>query len=516
MSTLASLFKKISQPNPEEIDPEDGYHSMDARLKRSGEEDEEGDDEENEKRIGMGASQLRQKINIEQDPNQLKKYAGRLVNVSDWMDPDNGQLESDNNSQQKNDDDDVDELEDDDEDDENVGLENDQEEDEEEEEDSSRASSTSSNNDPDEEEEAPRSQHPSNPEPDANQSKQTQTHDQPSDLIKHLQSSVKADIEKGKAVKKQLNTYDRLLAIRIGIQKPLIATNKLIEIHSQSEKQDPKEDESQPAKEEVRMALNNLLGISAQIGTLRAELMESIDGEPPRKRRKELHETDVDISKGLKESLEEADRLDKRLSPYLRTTVRKWSTKINSTTTMSKRKFSGGSTKQEENVMDQIEQLWAFKEEREKLVIRSRTSKQVSNRTGLAPQSRNNGCSEDPFLGPQIFEDRDFYLSLLKDVVQTATRNQEETMMGGMNDYRSQRTHREAVDPKASKGRKIRYDVHEKLVSLMVPIQNELWTDPQKDELFGSLFGFGFETNTAPGLDQDQFSLDKSDGFKLL
>jgi protein AATF/BFR2 len=87
--------------------------------------------------------------------------------------------------------------------------------------------------------------------------------------------------------------------------------------------------------------------------------------------------------------------------------------------------------------------------------------------------------------------------------------------MMGMNDYRSQRTRRGDVDPKASKGRKIRYDVHEKLVSLMVPIQNELWTEEQKDELFGSLFGFGFEPN-APSTHHDQpFALAKADGFKL-
>ncbi|WAQ91364.1 hypothetical protein PtA15_14A247 [Puccinia triticina] len=454
MSSLASLFQKISQPNPAEIDPEDGYHSIDAKAKESREPGAE--DEDIEKL--MGPSQLRQKININEEGStqQRKKYAGRLVNVKDWMDPDpanRSESDDSNNKTYK---------------DQNFTLE-----------------STPSH------------------------AKQT-TQEQPSDLIKQLQSSVKADIEKGKAVKKQLTTYDRILAVRIGIQKPLIAANKLVEINSQQEKIEGTDDSSE--KEQARIAINNLLEISSKIGTLRAQLMESIDGEPPRKRRKDHHVIDEDRTSSLKDCLEHAGELDKRLTPYLRTTVRKWSTKINSTTALNTKKFDGGSKQQ--NVMDQLEQIWSSKDERDKLVTRSRTSKQRTNRT------TQNATSGEAFSGPQIFEDRDFYLSLLKEVVETATRNQEETMMG-MNDYRSQRTHREAVDPKASKGRKIRYDVHDKLVSLMVPIQNELWTEEQKDELFASLFGFGSEAapNPATSLPEDphpQFSLSKSDGFKLL
>ncbi|KAI7940121.1 hypothetical protein MJO28_013773 [Puccinia striiformis f. sp. tritici] len=325
----------------------------------------------------------------------------------------------------------------------------------------------------------------------------TTTQEQPSDLIKHLQSSVKADIEKGKAVKKQLTTCDRILAIRVGIQKPLIATNKLIEIKSQSEGKEAELDtgnRDNQEKEQARIAVRNLLGISSKIGN---NLLQN--GANLR-------------STSLMDCLKQADQLDQRLSPYLKTTVRKWSTKINSTTGLNPKKFNGGggtSKHLQQNVMDQLDQLWSSKEEREKLITRSKTSKQrAKNVSDLVRLSDSNS----------VFEDRDFYLSLLKDVVETATRNQEESMIG-MNDYRSQRTHRESVDTKASKGRKIRYDIHEKLLSIMVPIQNELWNDQQKDELFGSLFGFGFEVDhqTTHHKSEDQtFEIGKSDGFRLL
>lgn len=44
------------------------------------------------------------------------------------------------------------------------------------------------------------------------------------------------------------------------------------------------------------------------------------------------------------------------------------------------------------------------------------------------------------------------------------------------------------IDTKASKGRKIRYETHQKLVNFLAPIDTSKWTDSAKDELFSSLF----------------------------
>lgn len=51
---------------------------------------------------------------------------------------------------------------------------------------------------------------------------------------------------------------------------------------------------------------------------------------------------------------------------------------------------------------------------------------------------------------------------------------------------------KKAVDTKASKGRKLRYEVHEKLQNFMVPVPlRRGWHDEQIDELFASLMGKG-------------------------
>lgn len=45
------------------------------------------------------------------------------------------------------------------------------------------------------------------------------------------------------------------------------------------------------------------------------------------------------------------------------------------------------------------------------------------------------------------------------------------------------------VDTKASKGRKLRYTVHEKLQNFMAPEDRGTWGERQVDELFGGLLG---------------------------
>ena len=48
---------------------------------------------------------------------------------------------------------------------------------------------------------------------------------------------------------------------------------------------------------------------------------------------------------------------------------------------------------------------------------------------------------------------------------------------------------KKVVDTKASKGRRLRYTVHEKLQNFMAPEDRGLWGERQRDELFSSLFG---------------------------
>jgi protein AATF/BFR2 len=72
---------------------------------------------------------------------------------------------------------------------------------------------------------------------------------------------------------------------------------------------------------------------------------------------------------------------------------------------------------------------------------------------------------------------------------------------------REARTKRTGVDTKASKGRKVRYTVHEKLQNFMAPEDRENWTERAREELFGSLFG----RRLGLGEDEDAVSDEEED-----
>ena len=81
-----------------------------------------------------------------------------------------------------------------------------------------------------------------------------------------------------------------------------------------------------------------------------------------------------------------------------------------------------------------------------------------------------------------------------------------------------QKKAKKEVDTKASKGRKIRYHVHEKIQNFMMPIPNDGgWHEEQIDELFSSLLGKGFE-GAVVDLENEEIRTEQPlvhDGFRV-
>jgi protein AATF/BFR2 len=81
---------------------------------------------------------------------------------------------------------------------------------------------------------------------------------------------------------------------------------------------------------------------------------------------------------------------------------------------------------------------------------------------------------------PETYQDGEFYQALLGEFLESST------------DQSSHKIHREPknrkiVDRRASKGRKIRYHVHEKLVNFMTP--DEADVPEYASRIFANLFG---------------------------
>lgn len=289
-----------------------------------------------------------------------------------------------------------------------------------------------------------------------------------------LSQSIKADAEKGIAVKRQRTNFDTLLNIRIKLQKAIIATNTLPTI----EKSETQSDEGQKAilaaEEAALQLLNNI-----------ASLRSSLENSTSKKRK-------ISSSTSLKSiwqdiTAEETDALSRRNA-----SLDFWSAKCRPATVANPSRRLNAQAQQSLSDV-----LAGHMSDMSRLVAKTRIP-----RSCVPPQtvSATPNAEDDPNTDHlPIFDDADFYSTLLQQLISqradtsqaAATVNLDNLASEPWRAARAAKTKRLDIDTKASKGRKLRYMVHEKLQNFMAPEDRTNWSDRQCDELFGNLFGMG-------------------------
>lgn len=104
----------------------------------------------------------------------------------------------------------------------------------------------------------------------------------------------------------------------------------------------------------------------------------------------------------------------------------------------------------------------------------------------------NSPVSTSELILLEIFDDSDFYHQLLRELIEYKSNigdNQSEITQKFIELQKVRSKMKRKVEVRASKGRKIRYNVHNKLVNFMPPRDDSVLTDEAKTELFNSLFG---------------------------
>lgn len=280
-----------------------------------------------------------------------------------------------------------------------------------------------------------------------------------------LSKAAKADVEKGRAIKKQRTTFDTLLNTRIKLQKSLIATNSMTT--------------SDPTlldhTETILAAETAALNLWNTLSSLRSSLQTSTSKKRP------FSATSSSTPSDLWEHMKAQE--DSLISSR-RANLTKWSQKTNPAAALPRaNKFSQTPTQQPlTNILDQ--QLSGTNGE--KLVNKTRTPR------SCAPVQAAARLTADP----TIYDDADFYTLLLRELVdqRMADSSKHTPTANGSADLPSLPSQRDLkvrkqIDTKASKGRKMRYTVHEKLQNFMAPDDRGSWGERQRNELFGSLLG---------------------------
>ncbi|KFQ30946.1 Protein AATF, partial [Mesitornis unicolor] len=320
------------------------------------------------------------------------------------------------------------------------------------------------------------------------------------------------EVEKGKAVKNQLALWDQLLEGRIKMQKALVTANRLPQPDTYPIFRKEGGQEFDNAVESCCKALEALLKVLVE---LQDELLYQypgtrhlVDGKQSKP------ESDDEIPSSSDEEQVEKAQEKRRSLPkrklkmedypefvakryadfrtYRNSVLQKWheKTKLASGKMGKASLCFCGFGAFERSILTQIDHIMMDKE---RLLRRTQTKRSVYTVLGkkeqeshpvpesvpenseVLLQSDSNRHLKD--IDEEIFDDDDFYHQLLREFIERKTTSldpNDQVAMGkqwlAIQKLRSKI--KKKVDRKASKGRRIRYHVHSKLVSFMAPIDH--------------------------------------------
>lgn len=311
-------------------------------------------------------------------------------------------------------------------------------------------------------------------------------------VVATISQAAKADAEKGKAVRQQRRAFDALLNIRIRLQKALVAANSF----------EATEDASTEQKEPYEAAEEAAIKLLDSIdGYRRSMLPENAKAKIGQKRKRGL-EMDM-TTQAIWDTMEETETL---ALAHRRKVLDKWSSKVRNTTAMTSSRKLGPATSQSlVSILD------------DQMVSSDRLIKRTRTPRSCAPIQASKKVDEDI----NIYDDADFYQLLLKELVDQRTLDSTSTTTDGAGitvrwaALKEAKT-RKQVDRKASKGRKLRFTVHEKLQNFMAPEDRRSWEQDAIDRFFGTLFGQKMELGEDDVTDEEMGGASVADeGIRL-
>ncbi|PYH49268.1 AATF family protein [Aspergillus saccharolyticus JOP 1030-1] len=325
-----------------------------------------------------------------------------------------------------------------------------------------------------------------------------------------ISQAAKADAAKGKAVKQQRATFDALLNTRIKLQKGLTAINQLTQQQTTDDTTtttaaaDADADTSSSDGEAIKSAESAALALWSTLEDLRLALADAHHAQDDSKKRKRpAPATPATTSASLWTRM---TALEAESMAHRRAVLDKWSQKVRGATAAStanargKLLASSGGAAASQKISTVLDAQVATETASVRAVKRARTGDSTTG-DGSKPATTEN----EP-----LYDDTVFYQSLLRELVEQRMSSSDAITNGidtlhlqlpsrlsavhPVTGMRKDKVKRD-VDTRASKGRKMKFEVHEKLQNFMAPEDRGSWTRHAREEFFASLLG-----NTASGL----------------
>ncbi|KAI3448873.1 hypothetical protein Pfo_005538 [Paulownia fortunei] len=303
------------------------------------------------------------------------------------------------------------------------------------------------------------------------------------DLWRSLKRHKDEDLQKGQAVKNQRALWDKTLEFRFLLQKPFSSSNRL--------PQEPVRSLFCDTDSEVSEAYSDLFASSKKTLDSILELQQALVannplitqfGEANSVRDFKQLEASGNSNGDIDEEWLQIFEMQSRMASFRNKSIDKWQRKTQVTT-------GAAAIKDKLHAFNQSisEQVAAYMRDPSKMIKGMQQNRSAVAVFGNAPDSTENIKQEETYTNgdPELLDDSEFYQQLLKEFFETIDPSSSETAFYALK--RLQTKKRKIVDRRASKSRKIRYHVHEKIVNFMAPQPADI--PPMASKLFENLFG---------------------------
>lgn len=315
-------------------------------------------------------------------------------------------------------------------------------------------------------------------------------------LTKSLREQAREDAKKGEAIQQQLSFWQRTLENRIKVDK-VIGGRGLGRIDPAAY---PSLLAASDAQDEHEALTSSLLDHSALLLATQTKLIGQADGhgelyeaiEKVGSKRKRAAQAEEDSLAAHSQLLSLTLRFGKEvLDPFTAATLDRHATR---SAGQSDNSFSATLKTFDQSLTKQIDAAMAG-EGGQRLVERTRKYRGEGRRTG-APSTDNEGQdTANADVSADTFDDSDFYASLLRSLIESSSTGG--TSLNGqlasntpLQFHARTNTKIKGIDTRASKGRKLRYEVIEKIANFMPKIANrEKWSEEMRGRLIDVLPG---------------------------
>ncbi|CAB4299914.1 unnamed protein product [Prunus armeniaca] len=313
--------------------------------------------------------------------------------------------------------------------------------------------------------------------------------DQEQDILKNLKRHKDEDLLKGQAVKNQRALWDKTLEFRFLLQKAFSSSNRL--------PQEPVRSLFCDSHEGVNAAYSDLVNTSKRTLDSLVELEEALLEKNPSivqatdsKSARSKHSESSNNADG-DEDWSRISQLLSSIATFRNKSIDKWQRKTQVTTGAAAIKsklhaFNQNISEQVASYMrDPSRMVKQMQMRRSAIGVFGTMDGQVPGRENT-PKGEETQCDAGAQADgdPELLDDSEFYQQLLKEFFETIDPASSETSFYSLKKLQTKK--RKIVDRRASKSRKIRYNVHEKIVNFMAPEPMTLPTMvPDLNNLFG-------------------------------